>query len=132
LCCGLAGVGRPALWLRWRRSRLDPLVLLFVSAAVVVAIGGLTGRYALGRAWPAVLLAAQVALGIELSGPLPGKVRRIWLPATVLACAAGLAVQGGNLLYLVPRAMLTPGVRRAAHMYVAWPDYSWLARHVRA
>ena len=128
---GLAAVALPALWLRWRRDRLDPLVLLFASAALVVAIGGLTGRYALGRAWPAVLLSAQVALAIELSGPVPRALRRIWLPATVLACAAGLAVQAGNLLYLAPSPALTPGVRRAAHMYVAWPDYSWLDRYLR-
>jgi hypothetical protein len=128
---GLAAVALPALWLRWRRDRLDPLVLLFVSAAVVVAIGGLTGRYALGRAWPAVLLSAQVALAVELSGPVPRAVRRVWVPVTVLACAAGLAVQAGNLLYLAPSSVLTPQVRRAAHMYVAWPDYSWLSRYVR-
>jgi hypothetical protein len=128
---GLAVVALPALWLRWRRNRLDPLVLLFVSAALVVTIGGVTGRYALGRAWPAVLLSAQIALAIELSGPLSRPVRRIWLPATVLACAAGLAVQAGNLLYLAPRSVLTPGVRHAAHMYVAWPDYAWLSRYVR-
>jgi len=128
---GLAVVALPALWLRWRRDRLDPLVLLFAAAAVVVAIGGLTGRYALGRGWPAVLLSGQLALAVELSGPLPRRVFRIWVPATALACLAGLAVQAGNLLYLAPQSMLTPGVRSAAHMYVNWPDYSWLRRYVR-
>jgi alpha-1,6-mannosyltransferase len=128
---GLAVVALPALWRRWRRDRLDPLALLFASAAVVVALGGLTGRYALGRCWPAVLLAGQLALAVELSGPLPRRLARVWLPATALACLAGLAVQAGNLLYLAPRAALTPAVRRAAHMYVEWPDYSWLSRYVR-
>ena len=128
---GLAAVALPALWLRWRRDRLDPLVLLFVSALAVVAVGGLTGRYALGRCWPAVLLAAQVALAVELSGPVPRRLARVWRPATVLACLAGLAIQAGNLLYLAPPGALTPAVREAAHMYVAWPDYSWLNRYVR-
>jgi alpha-1,6-mannosyltransferase len=56
----------------------------------------------------------------------------VWVPATALACLAGLAVQAGNLLYLAPHSVLTPGVRRAAHMYVDWPDYSWLSRYMRA
>lgn len=128
---GLIVVALPALWLRWRRDRRDPLVLLFLGALAVVVVGGLTGRYALGRVWPAVLLSGQIALAVELSGPLPRKVARIWLPATALACLAGLAVQAGNLLYLAPSALLTPTVRHAARMYVDWPDYAWLARYVR-
>jgi hypothetical protein len=156
---GLAAVTLPALWWRWRRDRLDPLVLLFVAAALVVAVGALTGRYALGRVWPAVLLSGQLALAVELAGlrepalgpdqqggarrdpalgpdqqggaHLPRRVTRVWVPATALACLAGLAVQAGNLLYLAPHTVLTPGVRRAAHMYVAWPDYSWLHRYVQ-
>jgi hypothetical protein len=128
---GLAAVALPALWLRWRRDRLDPLVLLFVSALAVVAVGGITGRYALGRCWPAVLLAGQLALAVELAGPLPPRLARVWRPATVLACLVGLVVQAGNLLYLAPPSALTPGIRGAAHMYVAWPDYSWLNRYVR-
>jgi len=128
---GLVAVALPALWLRWRRDRLDPLVLLFAAAAVVVALGWLTGRYALGRVWPAVLLSAQVALAVELSAPLPRRLAQAWLPVTALACLAGLAVQAGNLLYLAPGSVLTPQVRRVAHMYVDWPDYSWLPRYVR-
>ena len=63
----------PALWARWRRDRLDPLVLLFAGAAVLVALGWVTGRYALGRLWPAVALAGQLALAVEVSrvGPWP-------------------------------------------------------------
>src|SRR6185369_13005148 len=121
----------PALWLRWRRDRLDPLVLLFVSGLAVVVVGGITGRYALGRCWPAVLLAGQLALAVELAGPVPRRLGRVWIPATAAACLAGLAVQFGNLLYVAPPSVLTPAVRQAAHMYVAWPDYSWLNRYVR-
>jgi alpha-1,6-mannosyltransferase len=130
---GLVVVALPALWLRARRDRRDPLVLLFASAALVVALGWLTGRYALGRVWPAVLLSAQLALAVELAGAgaLSRRAARIWCGATALACLAGLAVQAGNLLYLAPPSMLTPRVRHAAHMYVAWPDYSWLPRYVR-
>ncbi len=127
---GLIVVALPALWRRWQRDRLDPLVLLFVGAVLVVAAGGLTGRYALGRVWPAVMLSGQLALGVDLAGPLPRRLARIWLPVTVLACLAGLATQAGNLLFLAPDRVLTPRVRATARMYVLWPDYSWLASYV--
>jgi hypothetical protein len=140
---GLIVVALPAVWLRWRRDPRDPLAVLFLGAAVVVAIGGLTGRYALGRAWPAVLLAAQVALAVELVArsdrPWRGWSRgwwrswsRGWWPgATALACLAGFAVQAGNLLYLAPPGWLTPRVRAAAHMYPAWPSTGWLRGYLR-
>ena len=44
---GLAIVTLPALWLRWRRDRRDPLVVLFLLSAAVVAAGGIgDGRVA--------------------------------------------------------------------------------------
>jgi hypothetical protein len=128
---GLLVVALPALWWRWRRDRLDPLVLLFVSAAIVVTLGWLTGRYALGRVWPAVLLSGQLALAVELAGPLSRRATRRWIPVTALACLVGLVVQGGNLLYLAPPSLLTHRVRSLAHLYVGWPSYSWLARYTR-
>jgi hypothetical protein len=123
---GLILVALPALW---RRRWLDPLVLLFVGAVVVVAVGWLTGRYALGRVWPAVLLSGQLALAVELAGPLPRTLARRWIPVTALACAAGAVVQGSNLLYLAPRSLLTHHVRTVAHLYVNWPDYRWLSAY---
>jgi hypothetical protein len=119
---GLLVLTLPALWVRWRRDRLDPLVLLFAGAAVLVALGWVTGRYALGRLWPAVALAGQLALAVELA-----RARR-WLPVAAVACAVGLVVQGSNLLYLVP---VPPKVHTATHMYVDWPTYSWIARYTR-
>jgi hypothetical protein len=128
---GLIVLALPALWRRWRRDRSDPLVLLFLGGLLAVGLGGLTGRYALGRVWPAVMLSGQLALAVELAAPLPRRLARIWLPATVVACLVGLGVQGANLLYLAPRSMLPPAVRQAAGMYVDWPDYSWLGRYVK-
>jgi hypothetical protein len=125
---GLAAVGLPALWLRARRSLRDPLVLVFAAAMVLVTIGGLTGRYALGRMWPAAILPAQLAAGIELAGPVAGRLRRAWAAVTALACAAGLAIQSPHLLYAVPRSWL-PGP--VARVNAPWPDYSWIAPYVR-
>jgi alpha-1,6-mannosyltransferase len=124
---GLLAVTLPALWWRWRRNRLDPLVLLFACSAVLVALGWLTGRYALGRVWPSVALAGQLALAVELAGPLAGTVARRWIPVTALACVAGTVVQGSNLLYLAPPPLVTPRVHRLTHMFVDWPDYAWIA-----
>jgi hypothetical protein len=131
---GLIVFALPALWLRFRRDRLDPLVLLFMASFVVVCAGWLTGHDALGRIWPAVLLAGQLALAVELAGRLraTGRVNRVWLAATGLACAVALLVQAGNLLYLAPRSLVTPKIRSAARMYVDWPDYSWITPYVHS
>jgi len=128
---GLIVFALPALWSRWRRDRLDPLVLLFVSSVVVVALGYVTGRYALGRVWPAVMLSGQLALAVELARPLPmkGTWARRWIPVTALACLLGAAVQASNLLYVLPRPMLSHRLRTVAHMYVLWPQYDWLTRY---
>ncbi|WP_375733594.1 hypothetical protein [Polymorphospora lycopeni] len=60
-------VGVPALVLRLRRDRLDPLVLLCGLSGAVVLAGWLTGAYALGRVWPVLLLGLQVAAAVELA-----------------------------------------------------------------
>jgi hypothetical protein len=125
---GAALVALPALALRARRTWRDPLVLLFLAAVALVATGWFTGRYALGRMWPAAILAAQLALGIELAAPRAGWVRRVWAPAAALALAAGLAVQSPHLLDALPRAWLPRPLARYAS---TWPDYSWIAAYVR-
>jgi alpha-1,6-mannosyltransferase len=124
---GLLPLTLPALWLRWRRQRLDSLVLLFLGCAAVVAVGWFTGRYALGRVWPGVMLAGQLALAVEVAATRS----RWWIGITAAACLAGTVVQGSNLLYLAPPSWLTHRVRTVAHLYVGWPDYAWLTRYAR-
>jgi len=124
---GLAAVTLPALWLRWRRDRLDPLVLLFALSAAVVLIGGVTGRYALGRIWPGVLIAGQVALAIELADCrdlLRRPLGRVMVPLAALALVIGLYAQAGNLLLALPPS-------RAGHLRSdlgtsrPGPDLAW-------
>lgn len=125
---GLVVFALPALWVRWRRDRLDPLVLLFAGSVVVVAVGWLTGRYALGRVWPSVMLAGQLALAVELAAVL----RRQWIAATAaLATLLGAAVQSSNLLYVLPPSMLTHSVHTNAHLYIDWQDYAWIQPYTR-
>ena len=123
---GLAALALPALWLRFRRSARDPLVLLFLSALAVVAVGAVPGWHALGRMWPAVLLSAQLALAIELaSRPL---LWRGWAAVTALALVVELVVQSPHLAYGMPRAWLPHPLRQVVD---SWPDYSWIAPYVR-
>jgi len=126
---GLAVLALPALWLRARRDPRDPLVLLFLGALVVVAVGAVPGWHALGRMWPAVLLSAQLALAIELARYLAarpaGAAWRGWAAVTALALAAELVVQSPHLAYGLPRDRLP---HRLADN---WPDYAWIAPYVR-
>ncbi len=128
---GLAVVALPALWLRGRRSPRDPLVLLFLGALAVVALGAVPGWHALGRMWPAVLLSAQLALAVELAryarARPAGPAWRGWAAVTALALAAELVVQGPHLAYGVPRGWLPHPLQRLA---ASWPDYSWITPYV--
>jgi|HigsolmetaAR206D_1030411.scaffolds.fasta_scaffold00631_13 alpha-1,6-mannosyltransferase len=135
-------VGLPALAVRLRRDRLDPLALLVGLAGVPVLVGGLTGAYALGRLWPVVLLGLQLAAAVELvrvlrtvrHGGVRGAARIVptglWVAGAAVAVLAGLVAQGGNLLLVLPRDHLTPA-RRAAYGISNLPDLSWLARQIR-
>ncbi|MGK5697781.1 hypothetical protein ACSNOJ_33670, partial [Streptomyces sp. URMC 128] len=59
-------LGVVALGMRWRRDRWDPLVLFFVLGVVVVAAGAVSGHWSWGRALPAALIPAQVAVAVEV------------------------------------------------------------------
>jgi hypothetical protein len=85
-------VALPVLLWRLRRNRRDPLVLFAALLGVIYAIGGLTGKYGLGRVIAYIAVLAQVALGVAVAtwesrlGP-----RRAWLaPACTLIALLGL------------------------------------------
>ena len=82
----------PVLLWRLRESRRDPLVLFVLFLAVVYALGGITGKYGLGRVIASMVLLIQVALGIAVAkweSRLPR--RRAWLlPACTLVAIVGL------------------------------------------
>ncbi|MEV0838576.1 hypothetical protein AB0I55_03355 [Actinocatenispora sera] len=125
-------VGVPALALRFRRSRTDPLVLLALLSAVPVGYGLLTGAYAWGRAWPMLLLAGQIAAGIELVTVLSSGTRTARLYAGALAVtvfAVGGWTQAGvaELGTPIPAALATR--MQVKH---SWGDYRWLARELPA
>jgi len=124
---GLALLALPALWRRLRRDRTDPLVLLCLAGLLAVAAGAVTGRYSLGRLWPAAMLSAQIALGIDLCERARRKVDQVLVSVPVIALVFGLAVQGGHLALAVPQRWL-PAVLARHHQ---WPDYAWLDRYIK-
>jgi hypothetical protein len=125
-------VGVPALVLRFARKRTDPLVLLALLSAMPVGYGLLTGAYAWGRAWPMLLLAGQIAAGIELATVLSSGTRTARLYAGALAVTV-FVVGGWTQAGVADLGARIPA-NVAARMQVkhSWGDYRWLARELPA
>lgn len=121
----LALAGVPALWLRARRSRRDPLVLMFALECAAVTYGWVSGHYVYGGILGLTLVAPQFALAVELAAPRPWPVRRRWLGAVAAAgaCAGFLTVQAGAVL---PRSLDPVGFEQPPR----WPTYAWATRHI--
>ncbi|MEU3356236.1 hypothetical protein [Streptomyces sp. NPDC037389] len=149
----LVAVGMVALGARWWRDRRDPLALLFGLGAAVVAAGWVSGHYVWGRALPAVLIPAQLALAVETAEALEGRgafkgceaskgceafkgrgaggerLRR-GLPVVALAALlAGAWAQAGVLSYVLRREAVPPGLREAP-VIALWPRFGWAVAHV--
>ncbi|MEV0097113.1 hypothetical protein [Streptomyces sp. NPDC050738] len=120
---GLLGV--PALWVRWRRSRRDPLVLMFAADCLLVAYGWISGHYTYGRLLGLTLVGPQFALAVELARPGPrGLGRRLLAPVAVAAAALGFfTVQAGAV---VPRSLDPVGFDQPPD----WRTYEWVTRYV--
>ncbi|MCZ4639168.1 hypothetical protein O3S69_34540, partial [Streptomyces rubrogriseus] len=93
----LALLGLPALWARGRRSRRDPLVLMFALDCAVVAYGWFSGHYTYGRILGLTLVPPQFALAVELAAPRPwGRWRAVLGRAAAAGALLGfLAVHAG-------------------------------------
>jgi hypothetical protein len=117
----------PALWLRLRRDRRDPLALMCGAAVAAVAYGWVSGHYTYGRLIGFALIPAQFALAVELTAPRPWtRVRRALAPlAAGAACLGFLTVQAGAV---VPRALDPIGFDQPPRN----PTYLWAAEHIGA
>lgn len=116
----LALIGLPALALRLRKNRRDPLVLMFALDCAVVAYGWLSGHYTYGRILGLTLVPLQFALAVELAAPRPW---RRWRMALGGVAATGAAIgfftlQAGAV---VPRALDPVGFDQPPR----WPGYEW-------
>ncbi|MGW1159026.1 hypothetical protein ACWD5Q_25170 [Streptomyces sp. NPDC002513] len=126
-CLVLVGVA--ALGLRARRDLRDPLAVFFLLGALMFAAGGLTGHYSWGRALPAVLIPAQLAAAVEVTGAARGALRNAG--ACVLAAALGIGAwtQAQTVGYVVGRGALPAAV--AAKYRAPWVGYHWITPWVR-
>ncbi|MFE2809480.1 hypothetical protein ACFXGG_03385 [Streptomyces nigra] len=122
-------LGVVALVPRWRRDRLDPLVLFFALGALVVAAGWLSGHYSWGRALPAALIPAQLAAALAVAGARPGPLRTAGAVLLTGALLTGAWTQTGTLGYVVPRTALPDVV--AQRYREPWTGYHWLTPWVR-
>ncbi|GGV53782.1 hypothetical protein GCM10010293_67270 [Streptomyces griseoflavus] len=121
---GLVLPGVAALVARWRRDRRDPLAVFFLLGVVIVGAGWLSGHYSWGRALPAVVIPAQLALALAVVGAGRRWVRAGWAVLLGGALVAGGWAQSGALGYVVPKDAL-PGV--VADRYRApWKGYGWI------
>ncbi|MDQ8705813.1 hypothetical protein RCO28_25430 [Streptomyces sp. LHD-70] len=120
----LALIGVPVLWLRRRRDRLDPLVLMFAAEVLVIAYGWFSGHYTYGRILGLTLVPLQFALAVELAEPRPWPVsRRFLAQAAAVGTALGFLVHGGAV---VPRSVDPIGFDQPPR----WPQYAWAARRI--
>ncbi|MFI0033885.1 hypothetical protein ACH4NS_00105 [Streptomyces mutabilis] len=117
-------VGVAALGVRWWRDRRDVLVLFFALGAVVFVAGGVSGHWSWGRALPAALIPAQLAVALEVVGAGRRAVRTVWACVLGAALVVGAWGQAGALGYVVDRGLL-PGVVEAKYRE-PWTGYHWI------
>ncbi|GAA2421248.1 hypothetical protein [Streptomyces coeruleofuscus] len=117
-------LGVVALGVRWWRDRWDPLVLFFVLGVAVVAAGGLSGHWSWGRALPAALIPAQIAVAVEVGEAGRRGARVGWACVLGVALAVGAWTQVGTVGYVVERGDLPEAV--AEKYRRPWEGYYWM------
>lgn len=122
-------LGVVALGVRWWRDRWDPLVLFFVLGVVVVAAGGLSGHWSWGRALPAALIPAQVAVAVEVGEAGRWRARVGWGCVLGVALVVGAWTQVGTVGYVVKRGDLPEAV--AEKYRRPWEGYHWMTPWVK-
>jgi len=126
---GLVLAGVAALAARARRDPRDPLLLFFALGLLFVAAGWLTGRHSWGRALPAALIPAQLALALEALEAGRRWLRAAWAVLLTGVLLAGAWVQSGTLGYVLPRDAL-PAPAEARYRE-PWNGYHWITPWVR-
>ncbi|MFG2148574.1 hypothetical protein ACGFRG_30925 [Streptomyces sp. NPDC048696] len=120
----VALLGAPALLLRLRRDRRDPLTPMTALFLLVVLYGWISGHYTYGRLLALAPIPAQVALAVELTRPRPwSTARRVLAPlAAAGACLGFFWAQAGAL---------APGLGvRGVERPPRWDTYGWAAQHI--
>ena len=102
----LLAVAAPALLLRGRGDRRDPLVWLFVVGAGVYVLGWVVGINSLGRVLPVMMLGPQLALAAQLVESAPTRWWQVWRVAAGGALVLGLLATLPGLTRAIPAALL--------------------------
>ncbi|WP_431996486.1 hypothetical protein [Streptomyces fungicidicus] len=126
---GLVLLGVAALVPRRRRDRWDPLVIFFALGVLVAGAGWVSGHYSWGRALPAALIPAQLAVALEVTGAGRRRLRACWAVLLGGALVVGAWAQAGTLGYVLPRGVL-PGVVEDGYR-PPWTGYHWITPWVR-
>ncbi|GAA1954560.1 hypothetical protein [Kitasatospora viridis] len=125
-------IGLPALVMRFRRNKLDPLVLTFLLVAAAVGYGWVSGHYSFGRAYPGLIAMLQIATAIEAANvPWKQWFKREYTVLVSVALVFGMWVQAGTVFYLIPKSDFPKGMVDNVQTWNPWPGYQWTAKYLK-
>lgn len=129
---GLLLLTLPALYVRFRADRQDPLVWSVLACSVIYAAGGISDQFFLGRILPTAAILSQIAAGVALAEWMADGARgwkRAYPGVIMVALGAGLVFQSGTLNLIVPGSY--PSALDARfHSRMTKGDYTWIRKHV--
>lgn len=125
-------LGLPSLISRFRRDRLDPLVLIFALTGAGVLYGWMSGHYSWGRVYPAVILSLQLATAVELSR-VAGQdwFRRQFTIAATVTLVIGAWVQAGTLFFIQPKSHWPKPIVNSVQAWDPWPGFQWTTKYLK-
>jgi hypothetical protein len=131
----------PALGLRLRRDRLDPLAWTAIVCTVGLVVGRLTHVWSLGRLGPGVALPGQFALAAELANAWRNRraqavsARRAYASlalVTLLALLLGVNASAWAIARGIPNGFHAKRVsaEKATHASSLYPALGWISGHL--
>ncbi|GAA5001292.1 hypothetical protein [Kitasatospora paranensis] len=125
-------LGVPALVMRFRRDRLDPLVMTFLLVGATVFYGWASGHYSWGRAYPGALMMLQFAVALELVRvPRSQWFRRELSLIATGVLLVGVWVQSGAAFYIVPKSQWPKAVVKNVQAWDTWAGFQWTDAYLK-
>jgi hypothetical protein len=137
----LVAVTIPALLVRLRRHRFDPLPWTAAACAAGVLVGGITHVWSLGRLGPGIAIPGCLALGVALADALNRRQRLApsarWAYgglaiATCIALLIGARANAWAMARAVPDAGMRARAERLTGSPAPYPRIAWIAASVHA
>jgi alpha-1,6-mannosyltransferase len=103
---------------RFLRDRTDPLALMMIGGLVLYGYGWVSDSTNYGRAFPLVMLAAHIAIGVLLADVFERHARPsgALLGWIVVSAAIGLVGVAPGVVRMIPRAVLPESRRNEAQL----------------